>query len=72
MAIVLKGFGPNSSEVIRGFGGNTAYPTAVVYGTAAIDHMIIVYAEDRFLDIDLENRFISVHSENRFVVVEKR
>lgn len=71
MAIVLKGFGPNSSEVIRGYGGNTAYPTAVVYGTAAIDHMIMVYAEDRFAVVEEENRFISVHSEDRFAVVER-
>lgn len=71
MSIVIKGFGKNSSEVIRGFGGNTAYVIVVTYGTAAIDHMISVYSEDRFVDIDLENRFISVHSEDRFVDVER-
>ena len=70
MAIVLKGFGKDSAEVILGFGGFTGIPLYIAtYGNASIEHMICIYAEDRFVNIGSENRRISVYAEDRFVNV---
>ena len=64
MAIVLRGFGPDSSEVTQGLGGIRV--PGILYGQASIDHLISVFAEDRFVDIMIEDRLINIYLEDRF------
>ena len=39
--------------------------TPVVYGSASVDHMLVIFSEDRFMSIGNENRKIMVYSKDR-------
>ena len=43
--------------------------TPVVYGSASVDHMLVIFSEDRFMSIGNENRRMAIYFEDRFMSI---